>query len=72
MSYVLDYLRVHGAGSVLRMVEHMTEKLRIIVTIIAVLELTKNHVLRLRPTDDGGDILVEHLSAIHVIQAGTA
>ncbi len=67
MAYVLDYLRVHKVGTVMRMVMHMTEKLRIIVTIIAILELTKNNILRIFPTDEGRDIGVEHMQQMHAV-----
>jgi segregation and condensation protein A len=47
MSFVLDFLRVRGATTLLTLVSHMTEKVRIIVTVIALLELTKNKVIAL-------------------------
>ncbi len=72
MGYVLDYLRVHKGGTVTGMLVHMTEKLRIIVTIIAILELTKNGVLRLRPADEGRDIAVEHVRQAHAVSAGAS
>jgi len=34
MSFVLDFLRVRGATTLLTLVSHMTEKVRIIVTVI--------------------------------------
>jgi segregation and condensation protein A len=72
IGYVLDYLRVHRTGTFLTMVAHMTEKLRIIVTIIAVLELTKNNVLRIRPTNDGGDIVIERAQQMRAVNVGSA
>ena len=72
MGYVMDYLRVHQAGSVMRMLAHMTEKLRIIVTIIAILELTKNKILRIRATEDGGDIVVEYVQQMHAVNASAS
>lgn len=60
MSFVMDYLRVHNTGSLLRIVAHMTEKMRIIVTIIAILELTKNKVLRIQASETGDDVLVDY------------
>ncbi len=72
IGYVLDYLRVHKNGTILKMLAHMTEKLRIVMTIIAVLELTKNNVLHIRPTDDGNDIIVEHAQQMHAVNVGTA
>ncbi len=59
MSYTLDYLRVHKQASLLNLVGHMTEKMRIIVTIIALLEMSKNKVIRLLPSDEGDDIMIK-------------
>lgn len=72
MSFVLDYLRVHGPTTVLRLVAHMTEKVRIIVTIIALLELTKNQAIYLAPADAKDDILVRPVTQIHPLHAATA
>ena len=58
MSFVLDYLRIHGPTTILRLVVHMTEKVRIIVTIIAILELTKNKILTLAPVEGKDDIMI--------------
>lgn len=58
MSFTLDYLRVHGEATLLSLVSHMTEKMRIIVTIIALLEMTKNKVISLLPADDKDDVLI--------------
>ena len=58
MSFVMDYLRIHGPTTVLRLVAHMTDKIRIVVTIIALLELTKNRAIRLLHGSADGDIEV--------------
>jgi len=58
MSFVMDYLRIHGPTTVLRLVAHMTDKIRIVVTIIALLELTKNRAVRLMQGGADGDIEV--------------
>ncbi|MEW6509487.1 MAG: segregation/condensation protein A [Bacteroidota bacterium] len=58
MSFVLDFLRVHGATTLLALVAHMTEKVRVIVTIIALLELTKNNVITLAPVVGKEDIAI--------------
>lgn len=58
MSFTLDYLRVYGKTTLLDLVSHMTEKVRIIVTIIAILELTKNKVIVLQPIRGRDDILI--------------
>lgn len=71
MSFVMDYLRVHGTGTLLGVVRHMTDKMRIIVTVIAILELTKNKMLRIRPTEDGGDIMVEHANRLQAVRMDT-
>jgi len=59
MSFVLDFLRVHGATTLLALVAHMTEKVRIIVTIIALLELTKNKVIALNTASGADDVAIE-------------
>jgi segregation and condensation protein A len=58
MSFTLDYLRVHKETTLLRLVSHMTEKVRIIVTIIALLEMTKNKVISLSPVEGSDDVLI--------------
>lgn len=58
MSFTLDYLRVHREATLLGLVSHMTEKMRIIVTIIALLEMTKNKVISLGPAEDRDDVLI--------------
>jgi segregation and condensation protein A len=58
MSFVMDFLRVHGPTTLLRLVAHMTEKIRIIVTIIALLELTRNKIIALAPHQGGDDIAI--------------
>ncbi len=62
MSFTLDYLRVHKQTTLLRLVSHMTEKMRIIVTVIALLEMTKNKVISLSATDTGDDVMITQLT----------
>jgi segregation and condensation protein A len=56
MSFVLDFLRINGPTTALALLFHMTEKIRVIVTIIALLELTKNKMISLSSVDGGNDI----------------
>lgn len=58
MSYTLDYLRTKKKATLLELVGHMTEKIRVIVTIIALLEMTKNKVISLLPHEQHDDILI--------------
>lgn len=58
MSFVMDFLRVHGPTTLLRMIAHMTEKIRIIVTIIALLELTKNKIISLSAVEGRDDVAI--------------
>lgn len=58
MSFVMDFLRVHGPTTLLRMIAHMTEKIRVIVTIIALLELTKNKIISLGAVEGGDDVAI--------------
>jgi segregation and condensation protein A len=63
MSFVLDFLRVRGATTLLTLVSHMTEKVRIIVTVIALLELTKNKVIALAAAANGDDVAIRLAAA---------
>jgi segregation and condensation protein A len=58
MSYTLDYLRVNKEATLLRLVGHMTDKMRIIVTVIALLEMAKNRAVTLSPIENEDDILI--------------
>jgi segregation and condensation protein A len=58
MSFTLDYLRVHKKATLLQLVSHMTEKMRIIVTIIALLEMTKNKIVSIAPVEGEDDVLI--------------
>ncbi len=62
MSFTLDYLRVHKEATLMSLVSHMTEKMRIIVTVIALLEMTKNKVISLTSTETGDDIMIKPLT----------
>jgi segregation and condensation protein A len=72
MSFIIDFLRVHGPTTLLRLVDHMTEKVRIIVTIIAILELTKNKIISLGPVESTDDILIRQVTPVVPITAATA
>jgi segregation and condensation protein A len=72
MSFIIDFLRVHGPTTLLRLVDHMTEKVRIIVTIIAILELTKNKIISLGPVESTDDILIRQVTPVVPIRAATA
>jgi len=62
LSFVLDFLRANGPSTFLTLARHMTEKIRIIVTVIAILELVKNKMLTLQPVDGRDDILLQPLA----------
>ncbi|MBP1655530.1 MAG: chromosome segregation and condensation protein ScpA [Bacteroidetes bacterium] len=64
MSFVMDFLRVHGPTTLLQLVAHMVEKIRIIVTVIAVLELTKNKAIALAVVDGRDDIAIRPLTSL--------
>ena len=72
MSFTLDYLRVHKETTLLRLVSHMTEKVRIIVTIIALLEMTKNKVISLTAMEGADDILIRAVTPIFHIPTAHA
>ena len=67
MSFIMDYLRVHGETTVLQLVSHMTEKVRIIVTVIALLELTKNRVIGFARSGNTDDVSIVPLAALQTI-----
>ncbi|MDH3251550.1 MAG: segregation/condensation protein A [Ignavibacteria bacterium] len=62
MSFTLDFLRVHGETTLLRLVSHMTEKVRIIVTVIALLEMTKNRLITLKRMEGIDDIVISPIA----------
>jgi segregation and condensation protein A len=63
ISFTLDFLRLHGPTTLLKLVDHMTEKIRVIVTLIALLELAKNKVISLLPADQADDVVI-HLANV--------
>ncbi len=65
MSFTLDYLRLHKQASLLDLVGHMTEKTRIIVTVIALLEMTKNKVIALLPAEERDDVIIRPVAPLH-------
>jgi segregation and condensation protein A len=58
MSFTLDFLRVNGETTLLKLVSHMTEKIRIIVTVIALLEMAKNKVVSLQSVEGIDDVVI--------------
>lgn len=58
ISFTLNFLKLNGQTTLLELVRHMTEKIRIIVTLIALLELAKNRAISIRPLDDQDDVLI--------------
>lgn len=58
MSYVADVFRTREEITFFELVSHMSEKIRIIVTIIALLEMVKNKVIGIKPTDHEDDIII--------------
>jgi chromatin segregation and condensation protein Rec8/ScpA/Scc1 (kleisin family) len=72
MSFILDFLRVNGPSSLLAMTVHMTDKIRIVVTVIALLELTKNKVISLSGTEGADDIMISPARPVAQPLASTA
>ncbi|MBI5475695.1 MAG: segregation/condensation protein A [Ignavibacteriales bacterium] len=62
MSYIADVFRLREEITFFELVSHMTEKIRIIVTIIAMLEMVKNKIIAIKPTDLEDDFIVYKLS----------
>jgi segregation and condensation protein A len=64
MSFVLDFLRVHGSSTLLQLVAHMMDKIRIIVTVMAILELTKNKAVSIAPVEGKDDIAIRPITPL--------
>lgn len=62
LSYLVDFFRTRNEATFLQLIAHMTEKMRIIVTVIALLELVKNKVLGLKLIETEDDFLVYKIS----------
>jgi segregation and condensation protein A len=58
ISYIVDFFRVRDQGTFLELISHMTEKIRIIVTLIAMLELMKAQVIGIKPLKNSEDDFV--------------
>jgi segregation and condensation protein A len=58
MSYIADVFRSREETTFFELVSHMTEKIRIIVTIIAMLEMVKNKIIGIRPADYEDDFII--------------
>ena len=58
MSYIADVFRYRDQVTFFELVQHMTEKLRIIVTVMAMLEMVKNRLIELQPAAYEDDFLV--------------
>ncbi len=63
MSYIADLFRFRDQVTFFELVSHMTEKIRIIVTIIAMLEMAKNKLIGLRPADYEDDFILYKIKA---------
>ena len=61
MSYIADVFRLREEITFFELVSHMTEKIRIIVTIIAMLEMVKNKIIGIRPTEYEDDFIIYKL-----------
>jgi segregation and condensation protein A len=72
MSYVMDFLRVRGSTTLFELVAHLTEKIRIIVTVIALLELTKNKIISLTAVEGKDDIAIRPASSVMPLTAARA
>lgn len=63
MSFTLDFLRVNKEATLLKLVGHMTEKIRIIVTVIALLEMAKNKAVTLTAMEGNDDVIIRLANA---------
>ncbi|MBA4312156.1 MAG: segregation/condensation protein A [Chlorobiaceae bacterium] len=58
MSYIADVFRLREEISFFELVSHMTEKIRIIVTIIAMLEMVKNKIIGFKEAEHEDDFII--------------
>jgi segregation and condensation protein A len=58
MSYIADLFRARDEVSFLELIEHMVEKIRIIVTVVAMLEMMKSRLIGIRAADFEDDFIV--------------
>ncbi len=58
MSFIADVFRMREEITFFELVSHMTEKIRIIVTIIAMLEMVKNKIIAIRPAEHDDDLII--------------
>lgn len=63
MGYIADVFRLRDSVTFFELVSGMPEKLRIVVTIIAMLEMVKNRIIALRPAGHEDDFIVYKLGA---------
>jgi segregation and condensation protein A len=61
MGYIADVFRLRSTVTFFELVSHMQEKLRIVVTIIAMLEMVKNRMIALRQADHEDDFIIYKL-----------
>jgi segregation and condensation protein A len=61
MGYIADVFRLRSTVTFFELVSHMHEKLRIVVTIIAMLEMVKNRMIGLRQADHEDDFIIYKL-----------
>lgn len=64
MSYIADVFRYKDDVTFFELVAHMTEKIRIIVTIIAMLEMVKNKIVGIRPADYEDDFIIYKIRTV--------
>jgi segregation and condensation protein A len=61
MGYIADVFRLRSTVTFFELVSHMQEKIRIVVTIIAMLEMVKNRMIGLRQADHEDDFIIYKL-----------
>ncbi len=61
MGYIADVFRLRSSVTFFELVSHMQEKIRIVVTIIAMLEMVKDRMIALRQADHEDDFIIYKL-----------
>jgi segregation and condensation protein A len=69
MSYIADFFRTRDEVTFIDLVAHMTEKIRIVVTIVAMLEMMKARIIGVKPIESEDNFMVYKVKS--VVEHGT-
>jgi segregation and condensation protein A len=64
MSYIADFFRTRDEVTFIDLVAHMTEKIRIVVTIVAMLEMMKAKIIGVKPIESEDNFMVYKVKSV--------